>query len=262
MKKILLTIAFYISLSLNSFAGDAITIIYGADYKPFAWGEEGAAYGVQKDFVEEILGKRLGIKVIHETCPWARCQDLVREGLKDGFFTIPTSERALYTKTSSLPFYETHFVMHTSKNNPYIKQLKAITSLKDLEKIQSLKHIHMFGSGWHKNALKNMKYISTINDASQIPMMLKLLRVDVYIEGAEMFRYQAKKAGILDELVTFNEPSIRELGWHIFIGNKSKYQYLIPKINQILERLRASGELEKIKHQIFLKYGINPPISN
>ncbi|NRA15566.1 MAG: transporter substrate-binding domain-containing protein [Oceanospirillaceae bacterium] len=262
MKSLLLTIALCLSFSFDSFAEDAIRITYGSYYKPFAWGEEGVPYGVQKDFVEEILGKRLGIKVIHEACPWARCQALVREGSRDGFFTVPTPERAQYTKTSSLPFYETHFVMHTSKNNPNIKQLKAITSLKDLEKIQNLMHIHMLGSGWHINALKNMKNIITIPDASNIPMMLKLLRADVYIEQAEMFRYQAKKAGVLDELVTFNEPSIRKLGWHIFIGNKSKYQYLIPKINQILESLRASGELEKIKHQIFLKHGIGPQISN
>jgi len=120
----------------------------------------------------------------------------------------------------------------------------------------------MLGSGWHINALKNMKNISTIPDASNIPMMLKLLRADLYIEQAEMFRYQAKKAGVLDELVTLNETSIRKLGWHIFIGKKSKYQALIPKINQVLARLHASGELEKIKQKIFLKYGIYLPISN
>jgi len=262
MKNLLLTIILFLSFSFESFAEDAITITYGADYKPFAWGEEGISYGVQKDFVEEILGKRLGIKVIHETCPWARCQQLVREGLKDGFFTVPTPQRAQYTKASSLPFYVTHFVMHTSKNNPNIKHLKTITSLKELEKTQSIRHIHMLGSGWHINALKNMKNISTIPDASNIPMMLKLLRADLYIEQAEMFRYQAKKAGVLDELVTLNETSIRKLGWHIFIGNKSKYQALIPKINQILARLHASGELEKIKQKIFLKYGIYLPISN
>jgi len=101
-----------------------------------------------------------------------------------------------------------------------------------------------------------MKDVSTIPDASNIPMMLKLLRADVYIEQAEMFRYQAKRSGVLDEVLTLNEPSIRKLGWHIFISKKSKYQFLMPKISAMLEMLRASGELEKIKQKIFLKHEI------
>ena len=69
MKNLLLMIALCLSFTFDSFAENAITITYGSDYKPFAWDEEDVPYGVQKDFVEEILGNRLGIKVIHETCP-------------------------------------------------------------------------------------------------------------------------------------------------------------------------------------------------
>ncbi|OUR78110.1 hypothetical protein A9Q83_09020 [Alphaproteobacteria bacterium 46_93_T64] len=256
MITLILAIVFCISFSFNSYAENTITITYGADYKPFAWGEEGVPFGVQRDFVEEILGNRLGIKVIHEACPWARCQNFVREGTRDGFFTVPTPARAEYTITSSIPFYETHFVMHTSKKNPNIEQLKTVTSIMDLERMHNLRHIHMLGSGWHENVLRNMKDVSTIPDASNIPMMLKLLRADVYIEQAEMFRYQAKRSGILDEVLTLNEPSIRKLGWHIFIGKKSKYQFLMPKISAMLETLQASGELKKIKQEIFLKHEI------
>ena len=126
----------------------------------------------------------------------------------------------------------------------------------------NIRHIHMLGSGWHMNALKNMKHVFTITDASNIPMMLKLLRADVYIEQDEMFRYQATRAGIIDELLTLKEPSIRKLGWHIFISERSKYQDLMPKINEMLSTLQASGELEKIKQDLFLKYGIDVPKSN
>lgn len=136
-----------------------------------------------------------------------------------------------------------------------------MTSLADLEQLDKLRHIHMLGSGWHINALKNMQHVSTITDASDIPMMLKLQRADVYIEQAEMFIFQAKKAGVFEEVVTFQQPSIRKLGWHIFIGHKSKFQFLMPKINKTLEELQASGELEKIKQQIFSKYGIETPAS-
>ncbi len=251
-----LSIIFFITFSVNCFADNSITITYGSQYKPFAWGKNGVAYGVQKDFVDKILGEKLGIKVIHEVCPWKRCQLYVREGVKDGFFTVSTPERAEYTIKSSIPFYETEFVMHTSKRNRNVEQLKTIKSLKDLEKMHDIEHIHMLGSGWHEKALKNMKNVVTTVDASTIPSMLTLLRADVYIEQSEMFRYQAKVNGVLEEILTLDETPIKKLGWHIFIGKNSKYQSLMPKINEMLEKLQASGELEKIKVEIFKKHGI------
>lgn len=251
-----LSIIFLITFSVNCFADNVITITYGSKYKPFAFGNNSVAYGVQKDFVEKILSEKMGIKVNHEAYPWRRCQKYVREGIKDGFFTVATAERAEYTIHSSIPFYETNFVMHTSKRNRNVARLKTVKSLKDLEAMHGIKHIYMLGSGWHENALKNMKNVITTPDASTIPLMLALQRADVYIEQSEMFRYQAKEKGILDELLTLNEPPMKKLGWHIFIGKKSKHQSLMPKINDMLEQLQASGELEKIKMEIFKKYGI------
>ena len=256
MYRALMVFILCISFGVDSFAEDAITITYGSDYKPFSWGEKEVPHGVQTDFVEEILGKRMGINVNHEAYPWKRCQTYVRSGRKDGFFTVPTPARKEYTIISSVPFYETHFVLHTGRNNPNIKQLKTVTSLKDLEQMHEIKHVYMLGSGWHENALKNMKIVYEIPDASKVPLMLMTLRADVYIEQAEMFGYQAKELGVFDDVLTLNKPSIRKLGWHIFIGKKSKYQSLMPKINEMLKKLRMSGELEKIKMGIFKRHGI------
>ncbi len=251
-----LLITFTLILSLKCFADDSITITYGNEYKPFAWGEKDIALGVQKDFVDIILGEKLGLKVNHEVCPWKRCQLLVKEGKKDGFFTVATHKRAEYTIKSSIPFYETQFVIHTSKLNPHLERLKAVRSLEDLEKMHDLAHIHMLGSGWHEQALKNMKNVKTIVDSAAIPTMLKLLRADVYIEHSAMLRYQANEKGILTELLSLDENPIINLGWYIFISKKSKHQPLMPKINKMLETLQASGELHTMKMEIFKKYGM------
>ncbi len=218
-----ISILFIIAFSVNGYSQESITIVYGAHYKPFAWGENNIAYGVQKDFVEAVLGGKMGIKVKHEAYPWKRCQRMVREGSVDGFFTVATPERAEYTM-SSAPFYETHFVMHTGKLNPNVARLKTVRSLEELERLHNINHIYMLGSGWHENALKNMKNITKNVDASTIPIMLKRQRADVYIEQAEMFRYQAKEKGVLEDILTLNEFTMKDLGWRIFIGNKSKHQ--------------------------------------
>lgn len=254
--KMILLFTIMVFSYLSTYAEDTITIVYGAKYEPFAWGNLEDIKGVQPDFVQAILVDQMGLKVKHEGYPWKRCQNMVRSGQKDGFFTVPTEERAEYTDTTSSPFYVTHFVMHTGKDNPIVEQLKTVNSLEDLEKMADVRHIHMLGSGWHENALQNMKKVHKLPDASTIPVLLSKNRADLYIEQDEMFRYQAQKAGVSDEILTIKKPSIRQLGWHIFIGKESKHAHLIPKINATLKKLEASGELEKIKLEIFKKYGI------
>lgn len=237
---------------------DAIIITFGNGYKPFAWGEGTAVKGVQVDFVKEILQERLGLAVVAEGCPWKRCQRLVRRGKKDGFFTVPTKEREEYTQKSGVPFYETHFLMHVRVDNPLVEDLRRVRSLDDLEHMPRIRHIYMHGSGWHENALKKMKKITTVPDASVIPRMLVLDRADVYIEQDEMFWYQAKEQGVADKLLSIEEPVIRTVGWHLFISKESEHVSIMGKVDKTLEDLKASGELDEIKHELCLKYGIEP----
>lgn len=253
----LLFFSLLLSISLDGHAERVLTITYGADYKPFAWDDYGVAFGIQRDFVDAVLSKRMGLEVKHESCPWKRCQELVRKGKKDGFFTVPTPEREEYTIASSQPFYETHFVMHTGKDNPHLEQLKQVKTLEDLEQMPDISHVHMLGSGWHDEMLKNMAKVQKNVDAAKIPLLLAYNRADLYIEQAEMFRYQARQAGVLDELETLREPSIRRLGWHLFIAKDSPFAELMPQIDATLKAMRESGELDQIKESLFTEYGID-----
>lgn len=236
-----------------SFAGP-ITIVYGEGYAPFAFSENDNAVGIQKDFVEEILVKRLKLNVKHEICPWRRCQSLVKDGRRDGFFTVSTPERLKYTDKNTVPFYQTSFLLHTQKNNPFLESLKNIKSLKELKSIESLKHVHMLGSGWHEHNLKGFKNITTLKDTQDIPLFLSKGRADIYIEQDKVFKYQLAAQGLQNKLVTLNDPVIEKLGWHLFIGKHSKHRDIIQKVDTLLLSLRDSGELEKIKEKIFSKY--------
>lgn len=241
---------------LPLFSDESLTIVYGADYKPFSWIEDGKAVGIQIDFVEEILSARLGIKVRHEAYPWARAQQMVRTGEKDGFFTVPTEERAGYATRSEKPFYITNFVMHTSTSNPIQNILVKIKSLQDFNNHPEIRHVHMLGSGWHNSALKDLENVQTVIDSSVIPRFLIYGRADVYIEQEEIFRYQARAQGLLDEIISISDNPIQSLGWHLFIGNESDYLYLVPEINELLKEMKANGELEELKMRLFSKYGI------
>lgn len=253
--KLILTFTL-ITLSVFSLADEPLSIAYGADYRPFAWEQDGKPVGVQKDFVDKILVEKMGLNVHHVSCPWKRCQKLVRDGAVDAFFTVPTPERAEYTIATEVAFYNTHFVMHTGKNNPFLEMLQTVKSISDLEALREIRHIHMLGSGWHERALRNMKRVSQINDGARIPLMLAYERADLYIEQLEMFRHQAKQLGVVDRLITIEEPSIRKLGWHLFIAKSSEYVSLVSMIDKELTFLKESGHLQKIKLELFAKYGI------
>jgi hypothetical protein len=73
-----------------------------------------------------------------------------------------------------------------------------------------------------------------------------------------MFRFQAAEAGLLPQLVTLREPSLRKVGWHLFLSKKSPHVGLMSRINEALRQMQASGELERIKLDVFKKNGVEP----
>lgn len=233
-----------------------IVIGFGEAYKPFAWNDHGLSAGIQADFVEEVLVNQLGIKIVRLACPWRRCQQLVQAGEIDGFFTVPTAEREAYTEKTAVPFYHTNFVMHTAKSNRNLPAFKSAQNLSDIEMLNYVVHVNMRGSGWHNQALRNVKHRTEVQDALMIPKMLVQGRADLYIEQAEMFRYQAKELGLLDDIITISEPVIYRMPWHLFLSKQSPHVTQLNKINQRLQELQQSGELENIRLRIFTKHGV------
>lgn len=238
------------------YAGQPLTVVYGDAYKPFAWERDGEIVGVQPDFVNAILVEEMGLSVIHEPCPWKRCQRQVELGQRDAFFTVPTEERATYTVRTQQPFYTTHFVLHTAKDNPFVERLKSVSSLEELSGMKALRHVYMLGSGWHETHLAGVARVKTAQNSSSIPLILARNWADVYVEQRELFRFQAQAAGLEDELVSLDQNALRTLGWHLFIGEKSEHAELIPRIDAVLRELADSGELERIKARIFARYGM------
>lgn len=258
----MLTVLFTYFFSYTVLASESVKIGYGDAYKPFAWEHQGQATGIQVDFVEEILVKRLGVTVEHISCPWKRCQSMVKAGKLDGFFTVPTDERKTYTDKTEYAFYNTNFVIHTAKNNPNLELIRQVTSLAELVKLSQLTHVHMRGSGWHINKLKPMAIVTQVADASVIPEMLVRNRADLYIEQAELFRYQAKALGLLSSIITLSKPVLKSEGWHLFLSHKSPHTTLLENVDQRLLELKANGQLDVIRDRIFAIYGVESLMSD
>ena len=228
--------------------------VYAQGYLPFSWGDEqGVAKGVEVDFVKALLNEKLGLKVSHSILPWARAQAMIEEGQADIFVTIPNSKRRGYALVSEIPLFFSNFIMHTGSSNPKKNRLMAITSLQDLIAQKDIINGHIVGAGWHSVKLKNAEILKIAPSSLQILQLLDKNRIDVYIEQTPLIRYQIKALGF-EGRITEIPQVIEETRWYICMGKKSSFVKLMPVINELLKKMKKTGELSKLSKDIFNQY--------
>ncbi|WP_020406256.1 substrate-binding periplasmic protein [Hahella ganghwensis] len=231
-----------------------MTIAFAENYPPFSWSEgKHEVKGILKDILHEVLEDRLGLSVSYDTYPWARGQQLVREGLVDAFFTIPNSDRLTYTEVSLWPLFASDYYMYTGKNNPNIPVLKEITTLAELKTHSYLTHSYILGGGWHGENLGDVENKWIEQDSKKILKLLEFNRADVYIEQRPLMHYQMKILGYKDEILEM-PAQLDTTKWHLCISKKSPYTIILPMLNDLLGTLATSGELRKINQKIFDRY--------
>lgn len=250
--RLLATVA--VLLFTHTLQANELKAVYAQGYLPFSWSDEnGNAQGAEVDFINEILTKRMGIKVKHHIYPWARAQSLVKKGSADVFVTIPNFKRRQYTQVSEIPLFSSNFLIHVGRTNPKIPRLKKITTLAQLLTQEDIIHGHIVGAGWHKLNLKPARLVQKATNSLQILEMLDRNRIDVYIEQAPLIRYQMKKLGFEGRVVGLPQV-MDETQWHICLGKKSNYLKIMPELNKLLKKMKEDGSLVELQKKIFSQY--------
>lgn len=229
-------------------------IVYAQGYEPLSWkDEEGKAKGIEIDFLEAILSRRMGLSIQHETYPWARSQMMVKKGDRDAFLTIPNAERRTYTEITKLPLFSTNYTLFTGASNPKKEALRAIRSLEELKSMEGLRHIMITGGGWHTTHLGEVKSMQQVTNSTQVLKMLAMNRADVYVEQAALVNYQIKILRLRGQILEI--PTVMtKVDWHLCIGKKSPFVELLPQLDKVLENMRKEGALEKLQTEIFSQY--------
>ncbi len=251
---VLIPLLFWLGILANNSHAQEMTLVYAQGYIPYSWkGDNGKVQGLEIDFVNEIIGKRMGIKVKHDIYPWARSQSMVKAGRADAFVTIPNDRRRQYTQVSNTPFFETKFLLYTGMSNPKKYALMRIKSLSELIKRNDLIHGQIVGGGWHAIHLKGAKQVHEVLNSIQILKMLDRNRVDVYIEQAPLISYEIKKIGFQDKILEINNV-MDNVNWNLCIGKDSPYVKILPELNKLMASMKKDGSLAKLREQIFRKY--------
>jgi len=244
MKIKTLFVFIFLFYSLNLFSTQVMKIVYFESFPPYSWkNEKGEMEGIFIDIANAVLGKEMGITLIHEGYPWARAQNLVKNGEADSFISVPTDIRKEYTISSTEPFLISPISIFINKYSQKYESIKKIKSVKDLKTFDILDYL---GNGWGDEKLKNYKRIKTV-DLKSAFFMLENGRGDLIATDNLVAKY------VLSSMKTTTNNGIVELpiildsvAMSLCISKKSHFKYIIPNFDKKIVEFRKKGEIELI----------------
>jgi polar amino acid transport system substrate-binding protein len=221
-------------------APTSVKMVFFEDYAPYSYRENGVMKGIYVDIAREILEQGLKIPVEVEGYPWARAQTMVEEGLADGFITVPTEERMSYAEPAEPPVLETRFLLYTSRANPELTEVQRVRTLADARKFRQAAYL---GSGWAKANLapETIDWSPTLE--SLIPLVTGRTRY-VLIDAELVVDRVLRRQGLADKVWT--GPVITTTPICFFLGKKSPFVGLIPRIGRLVADLKASGRFDAL----------------
>lgn len=244
MKLKTLFVLVFVFYSLNTFSGQIMKIVYFESFPPYSWkNEKGEMEGIFIDIANAVLGKEMGITLIHEGYPWARAQNLVKNGEADAFITVPTAIRKEYTISSAEPFLLSPITIFINKYNPKYEDIKKVKSVKDLKTFDILDYL---GNGWGDEKLKDYKRIKAV-DLKSAFFMLENGRGDLIATDNLVAKYVLSSMKTSNNNGTVELPIILDsVAMSLCISKKSPFKNIISGFDKKIVEFRKKGEIELI----------------
>jgi polar amino acid transport system substrate-binding protein len=200
--------------------------------------------GLLIDILDELF-KQLKLPYAIQTYPWARAQAMVKTGEADFLITVPTEERLQYAQASEQPVYLLAMQIVALKDNPRLEEIKKIKSAQDILAL-NLTPITNMGNGWHKANIDDLGVHTMYGGKDESSLkMLAARRGDIVIDSPTMLTMEIKRLGLTKEIVATGAP-FAPLKFHLLLSKKSKYLYLLPRINQAIAVLKKNGTLDRL----------------
>ena len=219
-----------------------------ADYPPLIYrGADGKPAGIFYQIMTEAF-HRLGIPLKVETYPWARAQKIVAEGKADGVITVLNDQRKRFFIGSD-PILRASEHIFVNRNNPRIKEIMAIRSLKA---IRPFRVVETIGSGWTKEKLKGVRITWVPTMESAFKMLIKD-RADIFLAngfvGAAFLQKKIKNGVSNSEgykSIITNPYPLRTIAFRLFIRKDSPFIKILDDFNKTIHQMRADGTIRHI----------------
>lgn len=215
--------------------------VYFDDFEPFSFvGDDGRVDGILVAVLDEALG-RLDVEVEHRGYPWARAQDLVREGRADAFATVPTPERESYTRIGTEPLVVATFTLFARQGTPQVEALREVETVADLAPFQLGQYL---GSGWAQQNLADMK-VEWLPTLHQTLRMLAGGRVEAVVGVSQVIRSTVRRLELEERIVEI--PNVVDSHpFMLCVGKESPWAGLVEKVDATIREMRDDGTLDDI----------------
>lgn len=231
-----------LAFSNTAHSQDRMEMVYFDNFPPFSWSEkDGTMRGVLVDVMNEIAGSKMGITLSHQGFPWARAQQMVKEGEADGFVTVPTLPRQEYTYTCKEEVIMSKMVIFVKKGSDKTKEIKRAQGISDLKELSMIDYV---GNGWGEKNLKGFRrHLAPKTD--NVFQMLAGNRGDLCITDSMVGRYTLKQLSLQDQIEEM--PLVLEqVPFVLCVQKDSKYSDIIEEFDARLREARESGRLQEI----------------
>ncbi len=218
------------------------------DYPPLIYrGTDGKPAGIFYEIMTEAF-HRLDIPLKVELYPWVRAQKIVAEGKADGMVTILTNERKpLFFGSDPVLLVCEHIFVN--RNNPRIKEIMSIRSLKE---IKPFKIVEVIGAGWTEENLKGYNITWVPNMDSAFNMLIKG-RADIYMAnsfvGAYFIKKKIKKGNAFSEgykSIITNPYPLKTIAFRLLIRKDSPFARIIDDFNDTIHQMQMDGTIQHI----------------
>ena len=180
--------------------------------------------------------------------PWVRAQKIVAEGKADGMVTILTDERKpLFLASDPVLLVCEHIFVN--RNNPHIKEIMSIRSLKE---IRPFKIVEVIGAGWTKENLKGFNITWVPNMDSAFNMLIKG-RVDIYMAnsfvGAYFIKKKIKEGNSFSEgykSIITNPYPLKTIAFRLLIRKGSPFAGILDDFNDTIHQMQMDGTIQHI----------------
>ncbi|MGD9950429.1 MAG: substrate-binding periplasmic protein [Desulfobulbus sp.] len=224
---------------------DVLRIAY-PNFPPFHWEDEtGRIRGMFYEIVTEALEKRMHQHLHWTAYPWARCQELLKDGQEDAIITVPTKERNTYTWTHDHPFFYKPLHLFTSAGHPRFSEINRIRTLADIKDL-GLSVITYSENGWHFSHIKSLG-IKSYESASlhNVWVMLAAHRGDLVIEWPRGARPDLRRLG-LQNVVVDTGIEVAQMPFYLLIRQGSPQVRHLGQFDRTIQSMVADGTIATI----------------
>lgn len=222
-----------------------LRLVYFDSFAPFSQRQpDGSMSGIFIDVMNELLAKRLGLALLHEGYPWARAQQMVRNGEADGFVTVPTEERQAYTVASQEWVTQGRFTMFVRRDASTLRE--RLAKAQGVEALRGLTLGSYLGNGWVKSRFSDKDWeVSYASSRSHALRMLAARRFDVLVDSSNATQAALKATGLEQDIVEL-PPVLESSETRLMLARSSPHIARLPQIDAALRRMKADGTLARL----------------